>query len=75
MDALSKLRAYWCKRENDIMLYHPLGMQTSCDAHWLSGVFNKEFTDELTKRGYDVATIKFSVEPKKGNTRFASQRE
>ena len=68
------LRAYWSKRERDLMLFHPLGQATSCDAHWLSGVFGKQFTDELSSRGYDVTTLRFSVEPKRGEQRFASQR-
>ena len=75
MKLYDKLRAYWSKRERDIMLFHPLGVSTSSDAHWLSGIFNKQFTDELERRGYDVTTMKFSIEPQKGNTRFASQRE
>ena len=74
MRATDKLRAWWSKRERDVMLYHPLGFQTKCDAGWLSGVLNKDFTDELDRRGYDVTTLRFSVEPKKGDPRFASQR-
>lgn len=75
MRADDKLRAYWSKREKDVMLYHPLGVCTTADANWLSGIFNREFTEELTRRGYDVSTMKFSVEPQQGNTRFASQRK
>ena len=75
MKAQDKLRAYWSKRERDLMLFHPLGMQTVCDAHYLSGVFDKEFLEELRRRGYDPRTLKFSIEPLAGNDRFASQRE
>jgi len=74
MRAKDKLRAYWSKRENDLMLYHPLGMQTVCDAHWLSNMLDKKFTEELRRRGYDPRTLKFSIEPLAGNDRFASQR-
>lgn len=75
MKAADKLRADWSKRENDIILHWPLGSQTKCDASWLSDLFNKEVTAELEKRGYDVKTLKFSIEPQKGNDKFASQRE
>lgn len=56
-----QLRVYWSKRERDVMIYFPLGTCTSSDGHWISGVFDKAFTDELTKRGYDVSTLRFSV--------------
>jgi len=75
MRAKDKLRATWSNRENDVMLHYPLGFQTKCDGHWLSGIFCKEFTDELESRGYDKKTMKFSVEPMRGNERFASQRK
>lgn len=75
MDAIDKLRATWSKRETDVMLHFPNGQGTKCDAHWLSGVFNKEFIDELFRRGYDPTTMRFSVEPQKGNQRFVSQQD
>lgn len=56
------LRAYWSKRERDLMLDFPLGQCTSGDGHWLSGVFNNDVLAELTRRGYDVKTLRFSVE-------------
>lgn len=31
----------------------------------LDGTFNKSFTDELIDRGYDISTIKFSIQKKK----------
>lgn len=75
MKAADKLRAYWSKRETDVMLHFPLGRQTVCDGHWLSGVFDKNFIEQLEARGYDPTTLRFSVEPKSGNEKFASQRE
>jgi hypothetical protein len=58
------------------MFYSPLGMQTVCDARYLNDmVFTKEVLEELERRGYDTTTIKFSIEPQKGNERFASQRK
>ena len=75
MKAKDKLRATYSNKENDVMLHYPLGMGTKSDAHWLSGIFGKEFTDELKRRGYDVTTMKFSIEPERGNENFASQRD
>lgn len=75
MKPTDKLRAWWSKRERDVMLYHPLGFETKRDANFLSGVFGKEFTKELDERGYDLATLRFSIAPKPGNERFASQRK
>ena len=74
MKAIDKLRATYSKKESDVILHYPLGFHTKRDAHWLSSVFGEEFTDELDKRGYDVTTMRFSVEPKAGNKDFASQR-
>lgn len=70
-----KLRATWSKRERDVMLHFPLGSSTQSDGHWLSGILNTKFTDELERRGYDVTTLKFSIEPQQGNAKFASERQ
>lgn len=75
MKASDKLRANWSKREDDVMLHYPLGIGSRSDGHWLSGVFNKAFTDELASRGYDITTMKFSIEPKAGEHRFSSTRQ
>jgi hypothetical protein len=74
MRANDKLRVYWGKLEKDLMFFSPLGFGTKSDAHWLSGVFTKEFTAELETRGYDPKTLKFSVEPLAGNLKFSSER-
>jgi hypothetical protein len=74
MRAVDKLRANWSKQENDVMLHWPSGICTKADGHWLSGVFDKAFIKELEKRGYDPQTMRFSVEPKRGNERFTSQK-
>lgn len=58
-----KLKAHWGKMENDIILTYPHGVGTKSDAHWLSGVFSKEFEAELRNRGYDISTLKFSIAP------------
>jgi len=75
MKAQFKFRAYWSKRENDLMFHYPLGMQTKSDAHWLSGILTKDFQAELIRRGYDFSTFKLEICPQKGNDRFASERK
>lgn len=75
MNARDKLRATYSKKEKDVILHFPLGYGTSSDGHYLSGIFNVEFTDQLERRGYDLSTMKFSIEPMKGNDRFSSQRQ
>ena len=56
------------------MVRFPLGQGTKQDggflAHALDGLAH-----ELQRRGYDMTTIKFSIEPQHGSERFASQRE
>lgn len=74
MRARDRLRATWSKRERDVMIHFPLGENTSADCNWLSMVLNRDFAKELERRGYDVTTLRFSIAPRKGNTRFASQR-
>lgn len=74
MRAQDKLRATWCKKEGTMLFHYPLGCQTKCDAGFLSGHLTDQLANELEKRGYDKTTIKFSIEPKKGNPDFASQR-
>ena len=63
MKAADKLRATYSRKERDVILHFPLGTSTVSDGHYLSGIFNKAFTDEMEKRGYNLATMKFSIEP------------
>jgi len=56
-----RLKAVWNKREKDVMFHFPLGVLTKSDAHWLSGIFNKQFTQELESRGYDITTLRFEI--------------
>lgn len=74
MKAINKLRSYWDKKERCRSFYFPQGHMTKCDAIYLDGVLTEEFLNELEERGYDKTTFKFSIEPKKGNVRFVSQR-
>jgi len=74
MKVRDKLRVWWFKRENDMGGFHPLGQFTKGDLGYL--LFAMEpIWKELERRGYDPKTLKFSIEPQKGNTRFTSQRE
>ena len=75
MKARDKLRLHWDRKERCLGGWHPLGSQTQCDLAWLFGVVTPEVLAELKTRGYDPETLKFSIEPAKGNPRFASQRE
>lgn len=74
MKAKDKLRVSWDRKENCLTYYCPLGFQTKCDASYMSGIITDEVAQELYNRGYDITTLKFSIEPIKGNTSFASQR-
>ena len=68
-----KLRAYWGYDEDgcgpDVVLCWPLGKLTKADGAWLSGIFNREFIEELERRGYDKTTLRFEVSPKFPTTR------
>lgn len=77
MKSTDKLRATWSEKQQDVILHFPLGSGTSSDGHYLAGVFNKAFTDELQDRGYNLATLKFSIEPHPTNKvgKFASMRK
>lgn len=71
--AVDKLRVRWCRRERDMLALYPLGSQTSSDGGWLLHALGP-ILEELERRGYDKTTLRVSIEPARGNTRFASQR-
>lgn len=54
------LRAYWSKRERDLMLDFP----RKCDGGMLNTAL-EPLMKELDKRGYDVTTLRFLVKQKK----------
>lgn len=69
-----KLSYQWNKKENDFVTNYPLGIGTNCDSNFLLNFFSyalkgeeKSFLKELESRGYDLSTIKFSIEPKLPN--------
>lgn len=74
MKQREKLRATWCKSESDIMLHYPSGTGTRTDGAYLSMVFDSQFVSQMKQRGYDITTMKFSIEPTTGNERFESER-
>ena len=75
MKAKDKLKVTYNKRQKDFLFQFPTGLQTVCDARYMNNVvFTKEVTDELERRGYDIATLKFSIEPMLGAQKFESQR-
>jgi hypothetical protein len=67
-----ELKIRWSKTEQDLLIAFP----RSCDGHWIAGVFNREFTQELQERGYDITTLRFSVKRKSQDNRpTESQQE
>lgn len=70
----NKLKAYWSKKENDVMIEFPLGIETKSDGHWLSWIFTEQIINELKERGYDVESMKFevTVNPKLRPEKFAT---
>lgn len=73
MKAVDKLRVTWNKKEKTCSYHYPAGSQTSADAAYLAGIITDEVARELRERGYDPSTMKFSIEPRKGNRDFDSQ--
>jgi len=63
--AEDKLRVNWSNSENCLMFHWPAGISTKTDAAFLRSVFTADFTEELRKRGYDLTTFRFSIEPAK----------
>ncbi|XZH78899.1 hypothetical protein ACSW8S_18695 (plasmid) [Clostridium perfringens] len=67
----NKLRARWSKREKDIVVTYPRGIQTVCDCNYLfSNVFNDDFVEEIKARGYDITTLKFEIKVDEKGERF-----
>lgn len=66
-----KLRVCWGKEEYercepyDLVIRWPMMQNGSADGSWIfSKLFNEENRKELERRGYDITTLKFSIEPK-----------
>jgi hypothetical protein len=66
----NKLRVRWNKFEKDLWMTYPIGIQTKCDANYMCCIFNREFIEEIKKRGYDITTLKFEITVDEKNERF-----
>ena len=53
------LKVKWSKSEQDLMCYYP--KKSSCN-YLFSKVFNDDFEKEMIARGYDITTLKFSID-------------
>lgn len=67
-----KLMAKWSKKEKDIMIYFPrtedghlLNDYLNYASYWSNGDQRPSMIRELEARGYDITTLKFSIERKK----------
>lgn len=75
----NQLKAGWSKSQNDVMYAWGDGVSKS-DAHLLhnfltilQGFGAKTFLKELESRGYDIKTLKFSIEKKAPNIACTGQ--
>jgi hypothetical protein len=74
---MSSLRARWSKREKDILISFPskpdghlLQIYLNCERYSFDGTIMPSLVKELESRGYDITTLKFSIQRK---TRDESQ--
>ena len=86
MRAYEKLRVVWGKRERDLVFHFPLGPQTKSDGHLLHVCLNTNpprswlddrdapitpsLVEELKARGYDITTLRFSIEKDPSHPRW-----
>lgn len=59
------IRVRWSKRERDLVVDWD---QERCKANprYVLGLFSQEVTDELTQRGFDVTSLRFSISRQDG---------
>lgn len=65
-DPETNLEVFWSKKERDVMVRFP----NKPDGHYIIGSFchprvlneNVSIVDELKARGYDITTLKFSIQ-------------
>lgn len=58
-----RIRLYWSKKENDLMVNWDTGA-SSATARYLMGVLSKGVLKELESRGFDISTIRFQIRKK-----------
>ena len=56
-----KLRINWSKKEQDLEVHYPLGINTNRDSNYLIRVFPVDFIKEMTDRGYDITKFKLEI--------------
>jgi hypothetical protein len=68
---MSSLRARWSKREKDILISFPskpdghlLHIHLNCERRGFDDVVMPSLVKELESRGYDITTLKFSIQRK-----------
>lgn len=66
----NKIRARWSKKKNDLIINFP----NASDGRYVADIFNEQVTNELAKRGYDLSTLKFSVERFKGMDKWVIEK-
>lgn len=69
-----KLNVEWDPRIEDVTVEFPLGVQTKADGALILDRINRDLVMELKSRGYNINTMKFSIEidfnNPKANERF-----
>ena len=70
-----KLTVKWSKKEKDLIIHYPsrpdgaLAHSAFCSEqhHPFDDTWSKSFVEELKSRGYDITTLKFSIQKLKDN--------
>jgi len=60
---MKNIKLKWSKKERDIQVDWELGHKPT--ALYILDMFGKEFQEELKMRGYDIKSIKFSIDKSK----------
>ena len=61
------LKAYWSRREKDIVFSYPTKPDGQLLCNALHGIGVKELVAELDRRGYDITTLKFTIKQKEAD--------
>lgn len=63
---MADIKLHWSKREEDIEVCWEA--EHKATANYILDMFGKEFQKEMKERGYDLESIKFSINKLKSNT-------
>lgn len=67
----NKLKVHWSQNKSGLLGEYPLGELSKCDVDYLfANIFTDEFKKEMTSRGYDLKTLKFSIEVDKNGDKY-----